>query len=83
MIDVYTKWEEDKRNTWSGTPWGILSSLKNICGKDNVQDKEIAEGKIVKLILKVISHIIKIFGINECEVIEHRLDDRKMDRQLA
>lgn len=83
MIDVYTKWEEDKRNTWSGTPWGILSSLKNICGKDNVQDKEIAEGKIVKLIIKVISHIIKIFGINECEVIEHRLDDRKMDRQLA
>ena len=83
MIDVYTKWEQDKRNTWSGTPWGILSSLKNICGKDNVQDKEIAEGKIVKLIIKVISHIIKIFGINECEVIEHRLDDRKMNRQLA
>lgn len=82
MILLFTKWGDSKADTWSGTPLGILSGLQKIHGEEKIKDVVISQKRIQKVLCKVVRGIGKIFHINECEVTEHKFDDRIVKKLL-
>ena len=82
MISLITKWGKNKADTWSGTPLGILTGLQKIHNIDNVRDITVSTNKMQKICCKLASGIGKVLHINECEVVEHKIDDRIVKRLL-
>lgn len=83
MVSLITKWGKNKADTWSGTPLGLLLGLQNIHGVNKVKDVAISTNKIQKIFCKVVSGIGKVLHINECEVTEHKIDDKIVKRLLS
>lgn len=82
MISLITKWGKNKADTWSGTPLGLLMGLQKIHGADKVKDVAVSTNKIQKIICKIALGIGKVIRINECEVTEHKIDDKIVKRLL-
>lgn len=83
MIAQITKWGNDKENTWSGTPLGILAGLQKLYGEENIKDIAIPTKKTQKIVCKLMTGIGKVLHINECEVTEHKFDDKKVEKILS
>ena len=82
MICLFTKWENSKADTWSGTPLGILLSLQKLHGKKKIKDIAVSQKKVQRILCKIARGVGKVFHINECEVIEHKIDDRIVKKHL-
>lgn len=82
MITIFTKWGKIKADTWSGTPLGILLALEKIHGKDKIQDNGISQNAVQKLISKISVGVGKVLRINECEVMEHKINDKIVKKML-
>lgn len=77
------RWSKNRETTWSGTPSGILTSLKKLCGNDNIIEVPIEYNLIRQIELQLLHAFQKLFFIDGCEVLESYIDGKIADKKMA
>lgn len=82
-IAFIRKWQNgEMRNTWSGTPNGLLSGLEHFCKEDQIKKISIIYGTKEKLIEKIGHGVLKALSIDGCDVLENKLESHLASKQL-
>lgn len=65
------KWNENRKVTWSGTPEGLLTSLKCLYGEKSIIEVPLVYGATSKIILNIVHIFQRLMSIDGCDVIEN------------
>lgn len=77
------KWEDgEKKNTWSGTPNGLLSGLKHLCAIDQIREISIKYNLRDKLIKKIGHGLLKLLSVEGCYVLEEKIESNIVSKNL-
>lgn len=71
-----------KETTWSGTPIGLLTSLKERCNPKQVKEIAVEYGCIAMLITKFARGLYKVFSIDGCDVVERKIESLIVNKEL-
>lgn len=82
-IAFVRKWQNgEMRNTWSGTPNGLLNGLEHSCKEEQINKISIVYGTKEKLIEKIGRGALKVLSIDGCDVLESKLESHLAAKQL-
>lgn len=77
------KWDADgKENTWSGTPNGILTALKENTDLKNLMVIDLNYGCVDECALKGTRGFLKILSIDGCDVVERHIESKLANKKL-
>lgn len=77
------KWNGDqKENTWSGTPNGILTALNEKVGKEQIESVNIVFSKFDFVLLRGLRGFLKLLSIDSCEIIDNLIENHIAKKKL-
>lgn len=68
MIVFAERWEESKETTWSGTPYGIYTGLKELLPEQELISLELGQNRYLKSVKRMKKHFYKLGNVNDCGI---------------